>query len=161
MSFFDCPLLSCRPWLYFTSSLSWWRFPGSLVSTCPACPVLDVPFWLSCYSCPRLAVCISIYININIYIYIYIYTYTLPNLESRYRTGIYIQPEVGTSWFRKLKEALSQLQFHNVLKKCCSTTATPQSQFFLKSATWELHFHNFHIFLAVESSKFMRKKNGR
>jgi hypothetical protein len=32
--------------------------------------------------------------------------------------------------FRNLKETLPQSQFRNFLKKCCSTTATPQSQFF-------------------------------
>jgi hypothetical protein len=32
-------------------------------------------------------------------------------------------------------------------KECCSATAIPQSQFFLKSTPWEFHFRNFrHIF---------------
>ncbi len=58
------------------------------------------------------------------------------------------------SQFCYVKETLSQSQIHNFLKKCCSTTATLQLQFFLKCATWELHFCNSqHIFgCGIQSS---------
>ncbi len=61
--------------------------------------------------------------------------------------------------FRNLKEALPQL-----LKKCCSATATPQSQFFwspqhtnpqLESFTSAI----FGIFLAMELGLFINKKS--
>jgi hypothetical protein len=60
------------------------------------------------------------------------------------------------SQFRNLKEALPQSQFRNFLKKCCSATAIPQSQFFLMSATSNPQLESFisaifGIFLAVES----------
>ncbi len=58
---------------------------------------------------------------------------------------LFLSPQ---SQFRNLKEALPQSQFRNFLKICCSATAIPQSQFFLKSATWEFFFRNFrYIFL--------------
>jgi hypothetical protein len=74
--------------------------------------------------------------------------------------------EVGTrnfflspqSQFRNLKEALLQSQFRNFLKKCCSATAIPQSQFFLKSATSSPQLESFTsaifgIFLAAADSR--------
>ncbi len=81
------------------------------------------------------------------------------------RCDLYWQlAEVGTrnffwspqSQFRNLKEALPQSQFRNFLKKCCSATAIPQSQFFLMSATSNPQLESFisaifGIFLAVES----------
>jgi hypothetical protein len=59
--------------------------------------------------------------------------------------------EVGThnfffspqSQLRNLKDALPQSQFRNFLKKCCSTTAIPQSQFFMKSATSSPQLESF------------------
>jgi hypothetical protein len=85
----------------------------------------------------------------------------------RFVTTYYVQVlsgEVGTRNFflslqsqcRNLKEALTQLQFRNFLKKCCS--AIPQSQFFLMSATSSPQLESFisaifGIFLAVESGR--------
>jgi hypothetical protein len=88
--------------------------------------------------------------------------------------------EVGTrnfflspqSQFRNLKETLPKSQFRNFLKKCCSSTATPQLQLRnsaiaifsdvrnFKSTTWELHFRNFrHIFGHKIRPEFVKKKS--
>jgi hypothetical protein len=80
---------------------------------------------------------------------------------------IYYFPVVGTrnfflspqSQFCNLKEALPQSQFRNFKKKCCSTTAIPQSQFFLKSQLESFNPAIFGKFLAVKSGQFMGKKS--
>jgi hypothetical protein len=64
-----------------------------------------------------------------------------------------------------LEEAHPQYQFRNFLKKCCSATAIPKLQFFLKSATSSPQLESFtsaifSIFLAVEFGRFMKTKIG-
>ncbi len=83
-----------------------------------------------------------------------------------------LQPEVGTrnfflspqSQFRNLKEALSQSQFLNFLRKVApqpqlrnSAIAIFSAVHNFKSATWEPHFRNFRHILAVESGQFMKE----
>jgi hypothetical protein len=54
-----------------------------------------------------------------------------------------LKEELPQSQYRNLKEALPQTQFRHFVKKCCSATATPQSQFFIKPAISRLQLETF------------------
>jgi hypothetical protein len=63
----------------------------------------------------------------------------------------------------QLEGVTSAIAIPQLFKTCCSATATPQSHFFLKSATLDPQLESFTfailgIFLALESGRFMTKK---
>ncbi len=63
----------------------------------------------------------------------------------------------------QLEGSTSAIAILQLLNKCCSATATPQSQFFLKSATSSPQLESFNsaiygTFSAVEFGRFIRKK---
>jgi hypothetical protein len=80
-------------------------------------------------------------------------------------SNLHISPEVGMrnfffspqSQFHNLKEALPQSQFRNFLRNVAPQPQLRNSAIAIfskvrnfKSATWNFHFRNFDIFLAVE-----------
>jgi hypothetical protein len=66
----------------------------------------------------------------------------------------------------QLEGSTSTSQLRNFLKECCSATAIPQSQFFLKSATSSQQLESFTfaifgIFLAVEPVDSLKNKRSK
>jgi hypothetical protein len=61
----------------------------------------------------------------------------------------------------QLEGSTSAIAIPQLLKKCCSATATPQTQFVFESATSELHFRNFQCIFGRKIRSIHEKKNRR